>query len=681
MIKNAGRSKWIVAIIFYVCPILLVAQNADKAGVKPLPPEAVTIHDAFWSPKLAVWDNKTVYDVFDKLEGNYEPDRQNLIDEKAKWGRTRNAFLNFDRVAEGKKDINLHDGPPWYDGLVYESIRGAADLLLEYPDPDLEKRIDGYITRIAAAQAADPDGYINTYTTLMRSNQRWGRNGGDDKWQHDIYNAGMLVDAAVHYYNATGKTQLLNVAARFANYIYSQIGPAPKLNVIPGHGGPEEAMIKMYWLFKSQPTLKKKMSVPVDETQYYQLAKFWIEERGNYGEKDGSHSRNSDSSYNQDQSSVFNQQTIEGHAVRATLLATGVVAAALENHDNKYIQTANNYWNNMVGKRMFITGGEGAIADGERFGKDYYLPESAYLETCAAIGAGFFTQRMSELQPDGKYVDELERVLYNNLLSGISLTGDKYFYENPLIATDHKRWVWHDCPCCPPMILKMVGALPGFIYAQDADGLYVNLFIGSEAKASVNGNAINIKQETDYPWKGKTTITLSPVTSSEFTVRLRVPGWATGHENPYNLYSSSQQGAVVIKINGKPINTVPVNGYVQIKRQWRSGDRIEMDLPVQPRLVFPNDSIQTIKGKVAIAAGPVVYALESIDNKKPSGYSIEKQVPLNMSYEADLLNGVNIIKGKAKDSNGQAVEFTAVPFYSIGNRGAGEWRVWLNNNQ
>lgn len=670
-------------LVFCACPGFLIAQIPveKETTIHPLSLEAVKINDPFWSPKLAVWDKKTVYDVFDKLEGQYEPDRQNLIDEKTKWGRTRNAFLNFDRVAQGQKDINQHDGPPWYDGLVYESIRGAADLLIEYPDPVLEKRLDGYIDRIAAAQAADPDGYLNTYTTLMRSHQRWGRNGGDDKWQHDIYNAGMLVDAAVHYYKATGKLKLLNIAARFSNYIFSQIGPAPKLNVIPGHGGPEEAMIKMYWLFKNEPDLKKKMEVTVNEKDYYQLAIFWIEGRGNYGEKDGSHSRNSDSSYNQDHQSVFDQQTIEGHAVRATLLATGVVAGALENRDQRFIRTANNYWENMVGKRMFITGGEGAIADGERFGKDYYLPESAYLETCAAIGAGFFTQRMNELQADGKYIDELERILYNNLLSGISLSGDHYFYENPLIATDHKRWAWHDCPCCPPMILKIAGALPGFIYAENGDNLYVNLFIGSEAKADLQSGNVSLTQKAEYPWKGKTIITLNPEKISAFSVNLRIPGWATGQENPYGLYTSSGNVSPVIKVNGEKISVSPVNGYAQIKRKWKKGDRIEMDLPVQPRIVFPNESVETVKGKIAIAAGPVVYALEGVDNKDVPGLLTNKNVSLAIGFQKNVLGGINTIQGKGLNKEGKSVNFTAIPFYALGNRGVAPWKVWIKTQQ
>ncbi len=638
----------------------------------------VKVNDSFWSPKLKVWKTVTVYDVFDKLEGKYDPDRPDIKAEKEKWGRTRNAFLNFDMVAQGKVDTKAHDGPPWYDGLVYETIRGAADLLAEYPDPKLEQKIDAYIDRIAAAQAVDPDGYINTYTTLTQPTMRWGQNGGEDRWQHDVYNSGMLIDAGIHYYKATGKTKLLKVGVKLSNYIYKVIGPAPKSNVIPGHGGPEEAMLRLYQLFKTHPSLKEKMGMPVDEKNYLAVAKFWIDERGNYGEKDGSHSRKSDGAYNQDQMPVVQQKTIEGHAVRATLLATGVTATALETKNPAYIRTVNNYWDNMIGKRMFITGGEGAIAQDERFGPDYFLPESAYLETCASISSGFFSEQMNELDADGKYMDEFERVAYNNLLSGVSLSGDHYFYENPLIANNHQRWAWHDCPCCPPMILKMVSALPQYIYGYNNNNLYVNLFIGSEANIKLNGTNVLLKQTTGYPWKGNTKVEVNIAHPKTFTINIRIPGWAQNKENPFDLYLSNVGGTVALKVNGK---TVPVQinkGYAVVNRSWKKGDVIELMLPVQPRIVTVSDSVKTIKNKLAIAAGPIVYGFESIDNPGLKDYSVASGLILKTTYQPDLLNGVNVIIGQATNSAGQDVRFTAIPFYSLGNRTPGApYQVWM----
>lgn len=679
--KKGIRIKQLVLTCFIyqlLIPAVRLQAQAPLTQTHILQPASlseVRIRDAFWSPKFKTWTTKTVYDVFDKLEGKYEPDRKDLIEEKQQTGRTRNAFLNFDRVARGDKNTKESDGPPWYDGLVYETIRGAADLLRQYPDKKLENKIDAYISRIAAAQAVDPDGYINTYTTLNRPDQRWGTNGGDDKWQHDVYNAGMLMEAAVHYYQATGKITLLDVAVKLSNYICTQMGPSPKPNIIPGHAGPEEALLKLYQLFKNEPALKQKMSAPVQEGQYYSMARFWIEDRGNYGKKDGSHARKSDGAYNQDHLPVFEQQTIEGHAVRATLLATGIAAMALENGEAGYINTAGNYWNNMTGKRMFITGGEGAIADQEKFGPDYFLPESAYLETCASIGSAFFSQRMNQLLGNGKYMDEFERVIYNNLLSGVSQSGDHYFYENPLIAHDHKRWAWHSCPCCPPMFLKLVSALPGYIYASDSAGIYVNLFIGSEYKGAVgNKGNIALKQETQYPWKGVSNIKVTPGKESLFTISVRIPGWAQGVENHLGLYHSAVAQPVTLQVNGEQVAVQPKEGYVSIKRRWKKGDVISIQLPMQPRLIFPNDSVKTISGKAAIASGPVIYSIESVDNKDADKIAIRKDVPLQLLFRPALLGGVNIITGKTAGET----PFTAIPFYALANREAGAaYKVWL----
>lgn len=680
------KSTGLVGIWMLLAPAAKSQPAADDFHIiHPLSLEDVRVSDPFWSPRLQLWSAVTINDVFDKLEGKYEPDRQDLIDEKKKMGRTRNGFLNFDLVAQGKRNIGEHDGPPWYDGLIYETIRAAADFLAQHRDAALERRVDGYIERIAAAQASDPDGYINTYTELVQPGKRWGLNGGDDTWQHDVYNSGMLIEAAVHYYKATGKTKLLDVAVKQANYICKVIGPAPRQNVVPGHAGPEEAMLKLYWLFRDNPGLKQQVSVAVDENSYYAMDRYWIEYRGNYGEKDGTHARKSWGSYDQDQMPVLQQKTIEGHAVRATLLATSVTATALENKDPRYIATANHYWDNMIGRRMFITGGEGAIADGERFGPDYDLPESAYLETCAAVGAAFFCQRMNELEADGKYMDEFERALYNNILSGVSLDGKHYFYENPLIAKDNKRWVWHSCPCCPPMFLKVMAALPRYIYAYDTAGIYVNLFIGSEAGIALSsGRKISVKQTTQYPWKGRSVIEVDPASESTFTVNVRIPGWALGKENPFGLYRSLAGAPVTIKVNGKKMPVMPVKGYASIKRTWKKGDVIEVDLPVQPRLVFPNDAVHTLKGKVTLAAGPVIYSLEGTDNPDFQNYTLKPGTSLKLTYKPGLLNGINVINGEAIDTAHQSskkVSFTAIPFYAIDNRTASSsYEVWMPVN-
>jgi DUF1680 family protein len=701
-------SRFVIATAFIFRSFVLVAQTSGgNYHILQLPKLTdVKINDPFWTPKFKVWSAITIKDVFDKFDGKYEPDRKYLIDEKAKIGRTRDAFLNFDLVAQGKRGIGQHDGPEWYDGLVYESIRGASDMLAEYPDPAMEKRIDKYIDRIAAAQAADPDGYMLTYTILKEPTHRWGFNGGLLRGQHDVYNAGMMMEAAVHYYNATGKTKLLNVAVKLSNYICSEMGPSPKKNVVPAHAGPEEALLKLYWLFKENPDLKKKMSVSVDENSYYQLVQWWIENRGNHhglpdwdnwgyqkseqwikdvkyqDPKFGDHSRPSWGSYSQDNIPVFQQKTLEGHAVRATLLATGIAATALENKNARYITTSDNYWNNMAGKRMFITGGVGAIAQDEKFGPDYYLPEGAYLETCAAAGAGFFSQRMNQLKADAKYMDEFERSLYNNILSGVSLNGDHYFYENPLLGLNHKRWSWHECPCCPPMFLKIVSALPQYIYAFDSSNLYVNLFIGSEAKIHFNnGNTISISQQTKYPWNGKSLIEVNPSRKEFFSVKIRIPGWANSKENPFDLYHSKTSSSFSLKVNGKIAKINIKDGYAEIKRTWQKRDQIELVLPVEPRLVYAHDSVQALKGKVAVSAGPLVYCFEAIGDSNLMNGTLNAKDGMKMSFAPDVLKGVNLIKGRYRYSiNGvtKTRNFTAIPFFAVGNRLPGApYKVWL----
>jgi len=666
----------------------------------------VKVNDNFWGPKLKLWNDVTVPDLFDKFEGKYEPEsRPDLLREYKTLGRSRDAFRNFDLVAQGIRGSSqkLHDGPPWYDGLVYETIRGASDMLIQFPDKKTEERIDKYIDRIEAAQNSEGDGYINTYTMLVEPEHRWGLNGGFERYQHDVYNSGALMEAAVHYYIATGKTKLLNIAVKCANNICRVMGPAPKLNIIPGHALPEEAIMKLYRLFKDNPVLKNQIAEKVNEEDYYKMAEFWIESRGNncglpvwnvWSQKDcekwikdntysgpqyGDHSRPSWGLYNQDSVPFFQQITIEGHAVRATLFGACVATVALENEDPRYTEVASSLWDNMAGRRMHITGGCGSYRYEEMFGSDYVLPNDGYLETCAAVGSAFFSARMAELHGDGKYFDAFERSLYNNILSGISLSGDHYSYENPLTGEGVTRWSWHSCPCCPPMFLKIAGELPRYIYSEKNNSLYVNLFIGSEAKIKLNdGQNVMVRQTTKYPWEGNISINIEPETNLAFSVRIRIPGWAQSVENPYGLYSSEVKSKATVRVNGKKTALKISEGYADITRLWKKGDVIELKLPMEPRFVYANEKAANLTGMTVVASGPVVYGLEGLDNQNLNVCNIDIESPLIISFEKDMLNGVNIIKGKTVVRNGVKSDFIAVPFFAINNRMPGNaFKVWM----
>ncbi|MGE4285472.1 MAG: glycoside hydrolase family 127 protein [Phycisphaerae bacterium] len=673
------KTSLLIAVVSAYCGFAATEPHA----LKSVPAQAVTIEDSFWSPKLEVWRSTTLTDVLDKFEES-------------------GAFRNFDRVAAGEK--GGHEGPPWFDGLIYETIRGASDFLLVEKDSQLEARLDACIARIAVAQAAaGEDGYILTYTLLEEPQHRWGENGGMLRFQHDVYNAGALVEAAVHHYRATGKRNLLNIALRFTNHMCDVMGPAPKKNVVPAHSLPEEALVELYELCRDCPELKGNSEVSVRTDDYLALAQFWIETRGvncgrptsddwdNHGaeaekfvrEHGYDESRPCWGEYAQDEQVFTEQDTLEGHAVRATLFCAGISAAARVNGDKRYYESALRLWENMVGRRMHITGGVGAFAHEEKFGPDYVLPLDAYLETCAAVGAGFFHRNMNLLYGDARYIDELERTLYNNVINGVSLSGTHYYYRNPLSAVNHHRWDWHGCPCCPPMFLKIVSALPGYIYAADSDGLYVNLFIGSEADVELASGKVHISQKTQYPWKGNITIELSPEKTGTFAVNVRVPGWALGAESPFGLYETDKLPAPVIMVNGRKIAAPRiVRGYAVIERQWKKGDKVSLELPMRPRRVYANDKVEADRGRVSFAAGPIVYCAEQMDNENLGALIMDKEAPLKAHFEPQLLGGVRVITAKAacvyKDGTISLQQLRAIPFYAQDNRGGeGAMDVWL----
>jgi DUF1680 family protein len=620
--------------------------------LSPVPASHVVIDDGFWAPKTKLWREVTVPDCFAKFERD-------------------GAMANFDKVRDGRG--GTHGGPPWYDGLIYEMIRASADFLACQPDPKLEARLDGYIERIAAAAATDRDGYLNTYTQLIEPTHRWGLGGGNDVQQHDVYNAGALIEAAVHHYRATGKDLLLRVAVKLANHMADVMGPPPKQNVVPGHALSEGAMVELYELFRQQPDLKARMGVPLDERRYLRLAEFWIENRGHHA------GRRNFGAYDQDDRPVLQQRSIEGHAVRATLLWAGVTAAAVENGRADYLAAARRVWENLVRRRMYVTGGVGAVASFEGFGRDYELPNDGYLETCGAVGAGLFHQNMALACADARYADELERALYNGVLSGVSLKGDTYFYENPLaVAGGRTRWEWHACPCCPPMFLKIMAALPGYLYASDADGVYVNQFIGSRATLNVKSTKVSLRQTTRYPWDGEITIRVEPVREIEFALAIRMPSWCPEPR----LRVNAQADAKVER----------ARGYAVLRRNWKPGDSVCLSLPMPIERVEADSNVRANAGRVVIRRGPIVYCFEAEDN---GGHVQDLVIPsgakLTADFQPDLFGGVTVVRGKGEVLQPRAadagapvvreVEVTAIPYFANANRQPGAMMVWMAGSQ
>jgi DUF1680 family protein len=650
-------------------PAKTAAQPSNQ--LTPVPIRSVTIKDSFWSPKRKVWQEVTIPDCFRKFEND-----------------RGGALNNFDRVRDGKSDG--HAGPPWYDGLIYEMIRGSADFLAAQPDRALESRIDGYIERIAAAQSRDPQGYLNTWTQLEHPNQRWGLNGGNDGYQHEMYNVGALCEAAVHYYQATGKSSLLKVAVKLANYTCDQVGPSPKYELVPNHAIVEEAFANLFLFFREHPELKGAMPVAIDERRYLELAQYWVEARGHPRKDQPSYG-----AYNQDHKPVFEQETIEGHAVRAALLCAGVTALAGVNGRDDYREAAIRLWENMSEKKMYVTGGVGATAAGEAFGNDYLLPNDGYLETCGAIAAGFFARNLNLLTGEARYVDALERELYNGAITGVSLAGNSYTYVNPLQAPQgNSRWSWNGCPCCPPMFLKLMGAMPGYIYAQDQSGIYVNLFVGSKAQFQLGGRKMVLNQTTDYPWQGEIRIAVDPAKTSEFDLHIRIPGWCQGPSSPQDLYQPQNRplaGGARLKVNGKAIENIEmVRGYATLHRQWKRGDVVQLTLDMPVLRVKANAHVEAARGRMALVRGPIVYCFEGTDNGAAvQNLVLRPETEFAPEYRSDLLGGVTVLHGTAagvfRTAANQVISMpfkvTATPYYANANRGSCPMQVWMPENQ
>ncbi len=601
----------------------------------------VTIADDFWAPRLETNRKVTIAYDFEKCE------QTGRIDNFAKAGG----------LMEGE-----FEGIYFNDSDLYKVMEGAAYSLKIYPDPELEKYVDGVIEKIAAAQWED--GYLYTFYSLpqRQPEKRWT----DVRNKHELYCAGHFFEAAVAYYQATGKREILDVAIRLADYIDSVFGPGKKHDV-PGHEEIEMGLVKLYGV--------------TGEKRYLALAKFFLDERGR------GHGRKIYGEYCQDHKPVVEQNAAVGHAVRAVYLYSGMADVAALTSDADYVEALGRIWQDVVSKKMYITGGIGARGGGESFGEDYELPNAtAYCETCAAIANAMWNHRMSLLHGDAKYIDVLERVIYNGFLSGISLSGNKFFYPNPL-ASDGKyqRSPWFGCACCPTNIVRFMPSLPGYAYAQQADNVYVNLFIAGSAAIRICQNTVGLQQQTRYPWDGDVRITVEPEHSGQFTVCVRIPGWAQNSPVPSDLYSYPDRSReeVSLKVNGNPIALNIVKGYARIRRTWEKGDVIELNLPMPIRRVQAHEKIKDNRGRTAVERGPVVYCFEGADNPKGvANLVLPIDAKLQSEYHGDLLGGIVTITGRGQiRQDGKKVvediDVVAIPYYAWAHRGKNEMAVWI----
>ena len=640
LINIWSRFCLVIMILFLS---LAQAQVKDYA-VHPAPLASVHVEDEFWSPRLETNRNITLWHVFKQAEDAGE-------------------FDNFAKAA-GLMEGGFRGSSPARDSDAYKTIEGAAYMLAAHPDPKLEKYVDDLIVKIAAAQ--EPDGYIYTARRItppdkmpdMSGPERWTR----ERTSHETYLMGLLCEAGIAYFQTTGKRSLLDVAIKSASLLNDVFGPgANQRHDASGHEEIELALVRLYRA--------------TGDERYLRLSQYFVDQRGrrtpNYG------------AYAQDHQPVIEQTEAVGHAVRAGYLYCGVTDLAALTGNLQYTQAMDRIWHNVVDRRMYLTGGLGAQRNGEAFGNDYELPNlTAYNETCAAVANAFWQQRLFLLHRDAQYIDVLERVLYNGFLGGVSLSGDRFFYTNALESDGARsrsaRMPWFTWPCCPTNIVRLMPSIPGYIYATGTDAVYVNLFIGGSADLKLGegakAKAVHITQQTRYPWDGGIKLTVAPATASEFTLNLRIPGWARGKPVPGDLYRYAEKEvpAFTLKLNGKIVSPTMEKGYALLRRTWKSGDTLELSLPMPIHRVLANDGVEADRRRVALERGPLVYCTEGIDNGgRARTLVLPADVTLVAEHRKELLGGVTVIR--AKDSPG----ITAIPYYAWSNRGDGEMCLWL----
>jgi hypothetical protein len=645
-----------VLVLLYLLVIMTGCgrDNAEVADypIRPVPFTSVKLTDKFWSQRIKKNADVTIPIAFSYCEST---------------GRIR----NFE-IAGGLDTGSFKSLYPFDDSDVFKIIEGASYSLQTYPDPILDEYLDTLIYKIGLAQ--EDDGYLYTNRTIAEMHGGAGLHewANEKKWlndslhSHELYNIGHLYEAAVAHYQATGKRTLLDVAVRSADLVFNDFG-YDKLKVWPGHQVIEMGLVKLF--------------CATGDRRYLDLARFFLDIRGPDGRQ-----------YNQAIRRPVDQTEAEGHAVRATYMYSGMADIAAMTKDDAYLKAISSIWEDIVYRKMYITGGIGATGGNEGFAEAYFLPNmSAYCETCASIGNIFTNNRLFLLYGESKYVDILEKTLYNSMLSGVSLTGDRFFYPNPLESSgQHQRSPWFGCACCPSNIARFIPAIPGYIYAVTDRDLYINMYISNEADIQIGDQKVKISQTSGFPRDGKVQIIVGTGHKAKFIMKLRIPGWAVNEAIPGDLYRFEGQNPeeFSLLLNGDTVITEIRDGYVSIDRIWNSGDKLQLLLPMPVRLVTADDRIKDNNGKVAVQRGPVIYCAEWPDNNKGNVLNLvlKRDSGFTTHYSADLLGGTQVIKARGcqtvrtVDGGIRMLDeetITLIPYALWNNRGPGQMMVWL----
>ncbi|MFT3946555.1 MAG: glycoside hydrolase family 127 protein [Agriterribacter sp.] len=651
------KKVYSLVVLMQMISLAAAAQAKLKTDypIQPVPFTQVHVIDNFWAPKIKVNAEVTIPYTLEQCKKN---------------GRIDN-FL----VAAGKKKADKLSEFTFDDTDIYKVIEGASYSLQIRKDDQLEKYLDTLIAIIADAQ--EPDGYLYTFRTAKVSNphewigaKRWEK---EEDLSHELYNSGHLFEAAVAHYQATGKKNLLNIAVKNADLLVKTFGYG-KEEKFPGHQIVETGLTKMYRVTGKQ--------------EYLDLAKFFLDLRGTPGHLNHE--------YSQANKKVVDQHEALGHAVRAAYMYTGMADVAALTGNAAYLHAIDDIWNDVTDKKIYLTGGIGATGAGEAFGKAYDLPNmSAYAETCASIANVYWNSRMFLLHGDAKYIDVMERTLYNGLLSGVSLSGDRFFYPNPLASLgQHQRSAWFSCACCISNMTRFLPSMPGYVYAQNKNDLFVNLFVGSESLIKLPAGNITVVQNTNYPWNGKNEITINPASANAaFALHIRIPGWALNKPVPGDLYGTDQTpDNVQLLLNGSPVAMNMQKGFAVLSRKWKKGDKVTLILPMTAKRILANDKVEADKNRFALQRGPLVYCLEGPDNKDSAVMNIvvKKDEAIEAVYKPDLLNGVTVLEMKGSSTkrqlNSDALQHseqivTAIPYYAWANRGVSEMEVWIPFNE